>query len=667
MAHSEKVSLPTAETSVAQPGEDVVGVNAARPRHRLAFVGWVACLAAIAYLITGAPNPMTLAPSLQGCFSSWHHHHHHHGHEHAHSATVANNNKKKKEMTQCRQPAALFPASDDAKLNESFAQLSSAAFRTASIARLSGAVRVRTESFDDLGPVGADPRWAVMGDLRAYLRQAFPLVHARLALERVNTHGLLYTWRGSEPALRPTLLLAHQDTVPVVPETAGEWTHPPWSGFYDGAYVWGRGASDCKNTLVASLEAVTALLEAGFRPKRTVLLSFGFDEECSGTQGAGTLAPAIEARYGKDGVAVVVDEGSTFERVWGTLFAKPGTGEKGHYDVEVEVKLPGGHSSIPAPHTSIGVLSEFVTLVEADMYETRLDDANPYLQQLQCGARYAPEFPKGLRKLLGHRKTKEEGEEDEEEEVLGAFGRKLGGCKKGKNKKGDSLAVEAAKLGGPPIRYLMQTSQAVDIIAGGVKVNALPERATATINHRINVGETADVVHAKLTKAAQKMAAKHNLTVHAFEDDAPDAEADASSSSPATAAAQRSITLTSRRPPLPVAPVTPAIVPSDSDSGSPSTPFAVLAGTTRALYGEDMVVTPGIMTGNTDTRYYWGLTRHIFRFSPGYDPAAFSGGDNGAGMGNIHTVDERVSVVNHINAVRWYWLFVRNMDEAVLE
>lgn len=51
--------------------------------------------------------------------------------------------------------------------------------------------------------------------------------------------------------------------------------------------------------------------------------------------------------------------------------------------------------------------------------------------------------------------------------------------------KHDPLALEAAKQG-PEIKYLLQTSQAVDIISGGVKINALPERAQAIVNHRIN-------------------------------------------------------------------------------------------------------------------------------------------------------------------------------------
>lgn len=517
----------------------------------------------------------------------------------------------------CTQPDSLFPK-EDAALDKAYARISSAAFRNASVRRLSGAVRVKTESFDDLGPIGEDPRWDVFYDFHRYLEETFPLMHEKLLVEKVNTHGLLYTWKGSDESLKPTLLMAHQDTVPVPPETVGSWTYPPWSGAYDGKYVWGRGASDCKNTLVALMETLELLLEAGFEPKRTILLSFGFDEECSGKRGAAQLSAFIRERYGNDGIAVIVDEGSSFEQAWGTLFAKPGTAEKGYTDVHVTVRTPGGHSSVPPDHTSIGILSELITRIEAEQYRPRLVDENPYFTQLQCGAAYSPDFPKKLKKLLRRRLSS--GHQDMDTSKA----------------KRDRLAVEAAKQG-PEIKYLMQTSQAVDVISGGIKVNALPERATAVVNHRINVGETTQVVRDRLTSLAGAVAKKYGLALHAF-----DGKEEPSS-----------IILSSSANELEVAPVTPA-------DGSVKGPFAVLAGTVRALYGEDVVVTPGIMTGNTDTRYYWDLTRHIFRFAPGFDP------EDGPGLGRIHTVDEKVSVLNHINAVKWFMLFVRNMDEVDL-
>lgn len=59
-------------------------------------------------------------------------------------------------------------------------------------------------------------------------------------------------------------------------------------------------------------------------------------------------------------------------------------------------------------------------------------------------------------------------------------------------------------------------------------------------------------------------------------------------------------------------------------------------------------------------QYYWDLTRHIFRFAPGWDGKE-------AGLGKVHTVDEHVSVKSHINGVKWFSMFIRNMDEADME
>ncbi|KAM0722682.1 hypothetical protein Q7P37_002123 [Cladosporium fusiforme] len=498
----------------------------------------------------------------------------------------------------CAQPAPLFPSSNSDEIDHAYDHVSSDAFRNETIARLSGAVKIPTQSFDNMGPIGEDKRWDVMYDFAEYLKQTFPKVHKDLKAETVNTHGLVYTWQGSDSELKPTLLMAHQDVVPVPDATKDAWTHPPFEG-----------------SLIAILETVELLLDAGYKPKRSIVLSFGFDEEISGRQGAGHLAPFLFERYGTDGIAAAVDEGATFEKAWGQTFAKPGVGEKGYTDVQVVIRMPGGHSSIPSDHTSIGVAAELIQAVEAQQYSAHLTNDNPYLGQLYCGAEHAPSFPKKLNKLLSARS-------------------KHATCAA----KTDHLALEAAKQG-PAVKYLFQTSQAVDVIQGGVKVNALPERTEVIVNHRINIGESPQTAFDHMTSLAKPLAKKYNLDLHAFD---------------GTAEAPNSISLSKSPNTLDVAPVTPTNVDVVS-------PYVILAGSVRAVYGEDIVVAPGIMTGNTDTRYYWNLTKHIFRFGPGYDPEL----DNG--LGNIHTVDEKVSVTNHVNAVRWFMLFVRNMDEATLE
>jgi Gly-Xaa carboxypeptidase len=76
---------------------------------------------------------------------------------------------------------------------------------------------------------------------------------------------------------------------------------------------------------------------------------------------------------------------------------------------------------------------------------------------------------------------------------------------------------------------------------------------------------------------AKHVAAKYNLTVHAFSDE---------EESPS------SITISSGHE-LEPSPITPTMI-------DPFTPYSVLSGTTRALFGEDIIVSPGIMSGNTD-------------------------------------------------------------------
>jgi Gly-Xaa carboxypeptidase len=517
---------------------------------------------------------------------------------------------------QCEQVPTLWPAAAGDKLQQAYDFLFTPAFENASIARLSAAVQIPTESFDDLGPIGDDKRWDVFYNFHHYLNATFPRVHAQLEVEKVNTHGLLYTWHGSDAGKKPVILMAHQDVVPVDPDTLDSWTHPPWSGYFDGKEIWGRGASDCKNQLVGLMETVETLLQADYQPQRTIILSFGFDEESSGHEGAEQLSQFLLKRYGENGIAAIVDEGMGYDKAFGRGFALPAVAEKGAVDVNVAVRTPGGHSSVPRDHTSIGILSEIITAIESQQYPTYLADENPYLEFLQCAAEYAPAFPKKLQKLLRGREGKKT-------------------CMK---KHPDHLAVETAALLGPEVQYLMQTSQSVDIIHGGTKSNAMPETAVALVNHRINIGDDLDTILHHLTQVVAPIAKKHNLTLHAFDGEPSAYNAISLSHDTAT----------------PVAPITPTDI-------SRVTPYAILAGSIRALHGEDTIVAPALMTGNTDTRYYWALTKHIFRIDPGMI------NEDEFGVGHIHTVDERVTASNHFQTVRWFMLFLRNVAEAELD
>ena len=72
-------------------------------------------------------------------------------------------------------------------------------------------------------------------------------------------------------------VLAHLDVVPA----GGGWTHEPFGGETDCAAgrIWGRGTMDDKGPAIISLICLKALKDEGFKPKRTIKLIVGCNEE----------------------------------------------------------------------------------------------------------------------------------------------------------------------------------------------------------------------------------------------------------------------------------------------------------------------------------------------------------------------------------------------------
>lgn len=221
--------------------------------------------------------------------------------------------------------------------------------------RLSEAIRFRTIS-------PAPPARADLAPFRQYLawvEAAYPRVHHSLSKELVSGASLLFTWEGTDPRAAPILLTAHYDVVPVNEGTEGDWEHPPFSGAIADGFVWGRGALDDKGSMIAILEAVTLLLEQGFRPRQTVYLAFGHDEELGGREGAGTITELLRSRGVQ--LAWSLDEGSFVveDALPGVELplAAINVAEKGYLTVELAVKGAGGHSSMPPQEPAVTILA----------------------------------------------------------------------------------------------------------------------------------------------------------------------------------------------------------------------------------------------------------------------------------------------------------------------
>lgn len=492
-------------------------------------------------------------------------------------------------------------------------------FKNESLKKLVDSIRIPTEVYDDMiNPSSAEtyeklyelePRWKKFEEFHTFLKKAFPEVHQKLKVETVNKFGLVYTWEGSSDK-KPIMLAAHMDVVPVDPKTMNQWTYPPFDGVYDGEYLYGRGVSDCKNLLIGLLETIELLLsEDKFDPERTIILAFGYDEESSGS-GAHEIYKHIEKKYGRDSIYAIIDEGTQgYETIEGRKFILPATGEKGYVDSVIDLFTPGGHSSVPPEHTLIGILAKLISDIEDEQFTSIITNANPVLNQLQCIAEHSSTVDKTLRKNI----LKSHLDVDANKEVLKYLSKD------------------------PATKYLVTTSQAVDMVQGGTKSNALPEHASVLVNHRIALEESVEVTTDKVLHHIKNIAERFDLGIIFNGEEIKKF----------TPKGYFNYSLVGLLEPAPITTINNKI-------------WNTFGGSLRYLYeelasldiNETFIVSPFISTGNTDTKSYWNLTRNIFRYTPGISISD-----------NIHSIDEKLIVDGHFHIIAFYYYYLQVVDK----
>ncbi|CAI5759319.1 unnamed protein product [Candida verbasci] len=485
---------------------------------------------------------------------------------------------------------------------------------------LLGAIQIPTEVYDDMiNPnlkhskeelYDVEPRWKSFEAFHKYLQKTYPLVQKHLKLETVNKFGLVYSWEGSDKDKKPIILAAHQDVVPVARETLDQWTYPPFKGGFDGKYLYGRGASDCKNLLIGLLNTVELLLkEEKFNPERTIILAFGYDEESAGS-GAFEINKHLVSKYGPDSILQIIDEGNEgFVDIEGSKFILPATGEKGYLDSIIEFYTPGGHSSVPPKHTSIGIIAKLIEKIESKEFSPILSNINPVLNQLYCIAEHSPNLDPKVRKNI---------------------------LKSQVNSNANKKIVEYLSKN-KETKYLIQTSQAIDIIQGGIKSNALPEHVSILVNSRIAVEETIEDVIEKYKSHILEITDEFDLglIISGQEVIKP------------TKNGYFNYSLVEPLEPAPVSPI-------NGES------WNLFGGSLRYLYedlifpdkNDSFIIAPFMSTGNTDTKSYWELTRNIYRYVPGL-PDKHSG---------IHSVDEKLIFKGHLHMIAFYYYYLQLID-----
>ena len=159
---------------------------------------------------------------------------------------------------------------------------------------------------------------------------------------------------GTSP--RPTLHFnGHIDVVP-----AGEgWDRDPFSGAVADGRVWGRGSSDQKAGIAASIFAVEAIRRAGVHLRGTVEQSVTVDEESGGLAGMAELCE--QGRISRERTDfVVITEPLGVDRVC--------LGHRGVYWFEVVAHGRTAHGSMPTlGRNAANAMARFIARVQGEL------------------------------------------------------------------------------------------------------------------------------------------------------------------------------------------------------------------------------------------------------------------------------------------------------------
>ena len=204
---------------------------------------------------------------------------------------------------------------------------------------------------------------------------------APTVLESEPGRGNVVARLKGDGSLPPLLLMGHVD---VVPAEADKWQHPPFSGDLADGIVWGRGATDMKNTVATELMVFLLLKRENVHLKRDVIFMATADEEVGGRMGAWWMAKnhpdLIRAEY-------AINEGGPTSLVLdGKTFYVCSTAEKGSARFTLRTRGLPGHASLPHKHNSILPLSRaLVKLIETPLPLRVCKSARAHIEAIANG------------------------------------------------------------------------------------------------------------------------------------------------------------------------------------------------------------------------------------------------------------------------------------------
>jgi acetylornithine deacetylase/succinyl-diaminopimelate desuccinylase-like protein len=281
---------------------------------------------------------------------------------------------------------------------------------------------------------------------RRLLAAGFPAKDVVIVGPHPARQNVVARLRGSG-ARKPIVLLAHLDVVEARRE---DWSLDPFTLTEKDGYFYGRGTSDIKDMAAIFTQTMIRLKRDRVPLDRDVILALTADEEGGGDNGVQWLLanrrPLIDAAYVING-----DGGDPIMRDGRVDARNVQASEKVYMDLRLEVRNPGGHSSLPVKENAIYRLSAALTRLAAHEFPARLNEVSrAYFSR---AAASAPDTIAARMRMVGET--------------------------------GDTTAMRRLSAGSAWFNAVLRTTCVATRLEGGHANNALPQTAAANVNCRM--------------------------------------------------------------------------------------------------------------------------------------------------------------------------------------
>jgi acetylornithine deacetylase/succinyl-diaminopimelate desuccinylase-like protein len=257
--------------------------------------------------------------------------------------------------------------------------------------------------------------------------------------------------------------MAHLDVVEARRE---DWSLDPFTFTERDGYYYGRGTTDDKNLVAAWVANLIRMKQEGFTPDRDIVLVLETDEETADRDGLGMQWLLSNERGLLDAELALNEGGNVQTRDGQVLSNSVQTSEKRYSTFRLDVRNPGGHSSVPSRNNAIYHLAAGLTRLADHQFPVEVNETTrTWLER--SAALQPPDLAQAMREVAA----------------------------------GDPGEAAVERLSAlPAYNAQLRTTCVATRLEAGHAENALPQQATATVNCRILPGGSPAEVQAALER-----------------------------------------------------------------------------------------------------------------------------------------------------------------------